>query len=118
MVVIPSYKSFPGDNYRMPQPDTDRLLVTEEARMVAREITSRGYHWTDGYEDSFSNSIDSLRDTEDHRPYLDGSTVIMGILDHVPKGAYSHGVWKDLGVDPQNREGLAECCKGIIRALC
>lgn len=101
----------------MPWADTDRLVVTEDAKMIARDIRIRGYHWSSGYEESFSERVDALRGTEYEKPYRDGSTIILEILEKVPKSTHDHDVWKEMGLDPEYMEDIEKCCRGIIETL-
>lgn len=101
----------------MPQPGTDRIVVTEEARKVAAEIRTWGYKWANHSDESFGERIDAVRGTPYGNELLAGSSQILEIFDHVPKADYGHGVWKELGLDPDQRGEAAECCKGMIRAL-
>ena len=90
------------------------LKITAEAREVAHEIALRGCLWTDGYTDSFADTIDRLRYSETERNRYSGGAKV---LRDVCSKSESDPIWNELGIEPSDREGMRYCCEKIIEIM-
>ncbi|MEM5814232.1 MAG: hypothetical protein QXD77_00240 [Candidatus Aenigmatarchaeota archaeon] len=92
-------------------PREDGLKVTDEARVVAREISVRGCFWTDGYSESFAEYADRIRLLGGGDVYLNGAKSILNVCG----GAGDKDpAWGDLKLNPSDRASIKYCCEKII----
>lgn len=95
-------------------PKEEGLKVTEEAKEVAREISVRGCFWSDGYTDSFADVMDRLRYLERERTkYSNGAKLLRDACEKSDRDP----LWKELELDPADRDGIKYCCDKIIAIM-
>ncbi len=96
-------------------PKEEGLKVTEDAKTVARDISVRGCHWSDGYDESFAEYVDRLSHFVDLRGrYLSGAKNLRDVCD---KANDRDPLWEQLDLDPANKKNVKYCCDKIIELM-
>lgn len=100
--------------------EEESIEVTEEAKIVACEISQRGCVWTDGYENSFAYDMDTISYfKKDAAIYLAGSKDLKAICGKIPYNP-NHPVWQELNLSPKNKkdiDNIRYLCEKIIKIM-
>ena len=91
--------------------EEESIEATEEAKIVAGEISRRNYNWTDGYEESFAETMDRLSYFPKQKAiYKVGSKHILKICKEA--GA-KDPIWEELDLDPEEISNIIHCAEKI-----